>query len=400
MQLNKNISPLFYIFIRQAILTLGNMKTLAVLLGIISWATIATGQSLQYMEIDRIALNIPEDQTGTTKDIAEYLGKHFNSDSKKIRAIYTWVTNNIKYDRDSIHLVILDEDNDQRVTYALKRRRGVCENFAAIFTDLCIKSGIPSFAIEGYTKQGGSIDRSPHVWCAAFTDDQWFMYDPTWDAGFISNGNFTSRIQTNYFKIAPAHFIQNHLPFDPLFQFLDHPVSYREFRAGSSRSADQKYLNHIDSIKKYQASDALTKYLSALDRMANYGWPSRLIDTKLKRIKFEIELIYQDKDINAYDAAVNNYNQALEILNKFIIYRNNQFLPLKKDSEIDAMFAAINQKIKLAHLKLNEVNQSTATLALDTGDITKKLNDLSHKAQLMQINIQPEMDLIQKTYSK
>ncbi len=45
------------------------------------------------------------------------------------------------------------------------------------------------------------------------------------------------------------------------------------------------------------------------------------------------------------------------------------------------MFAAISQKIKLAHLKLNEVNQSTATLALDTGDITEKLNDLSHKAQ-------------------
>jgi len=68
-------------------------------------------------------------------------------------------------------------------------------------------------------------------------------------------------------------------------------------------------------------------------------------------------------------------------LNKFIIYRNNQFLPLKENSEVDSMFAAISQKITLAHLKLNEVDQSTATLALDTGDITKKLNDLSYKAQ-------------------
>jgi hypothetical protein len=360
------------------------MKTLVVLLSIIGCATIAAGQGFQYTEIDRIALNLPEDQTGTTKDIAEYLGKHLDSDSKKIRAIYTWVTNNIKYDRDSIQLVILDKDNDQRVTYALKRRRGVCENFAAIFTDLCIKSGIPSFAIEGYTRQGGAIDKSPHVWCAAFTDGQWFMYDPTWDAGFISNGYFTSRIQTNYFKIGPDNFIQNHLPFDPLFQFLDYPVSYKEFRAGSTRSTNQKYFNHIDSIKKYQASDPLTKYLSALNRMANYGWPSRLIDTKLKRIKFEIELIYQDRDINAYDAAVDNYNEALEILNKLVIYRNNQFSPLKENGEIDSMFATIGQKIKLAHLKLNQVNQSTATLALNTGDITQRLNDLSHKTHLIQ----------------
>src|SRR5690606_2503782 len=147
-------------------------------------------------------------------------------------------------------------------------------------------------------------------------------------------------------------------------------------------SADQqKYFNYADSIKKYQSSDALTKYLSALDRITNYGWPPRLIDTKLKRIKLEIELIYQDKDINAYDMAVNNYNEALEILNKFIIYRNNQFLPLKETSEVDSMFALISQKIKLAHLKLNDVNQSTATLTLDTGDITKRLNDLSHKVQ-------------------
>ena len=358
------------------------MKTLVVLLSIIGCATIAAGQSLQYVEIDRIALNIPENQTGTTKDIAEYLGKYFDSDSKKIRAIYTWVTNKIKYDRDSIHLVILDEDNDQRVTYALKRRRGVCENFAAIFTDLCIKSGIPSFAIEGYTKQGGSIDKSPHVWCAAFTDGRWFMYDPTWDAGFISNGYFTSRIQTNYFKIAPGNFIQNHLPFDPLFQFLDYTVNYKEFRIGGTRSADQqKYFNYIDSIKKFQASDSLTKYLSVFNRISNYGWPDRLIDTKLKRVKLEIELIDQDKDIIAYNMAVNSYNQALEILNKFIIYRNNQFLPLKENNEVDSMFAAIGQKVKVAHLKLNEVNQSTATLVLDTGDITKKLNDLSYKVQ-------------------
>ncbi len=361
------------------------MKALVILVCIIYAAVTARSQSFEYTETDRIALNIPEAQTGTTKDIAAYFGKHFDSDSKKIRAIYTWVTNNIKYDKDSIHLVILDEDNDQRVTYALKRRRGVCENFAAIFTDLCIKSGIPAFAIEGYTKQSGSIDRSPHVWCVAFTDGQWFMYDPTWDAGFISRGYFTSRIQTNYFKIAPGNFIQNHLPFDPLFQFVDNLINYKEFRAGNTRPADQKkYLNYTDSIKKYQASDSLTKYLSAFDRISNYGWPPRLIDTKLKRIKLEIELIYQDRDIAFYNLAVAGYNEALAIFNEFIIYRNNQFLPVKKESEVETMFSSIKKKIVSANQKLDEVNKSKATLALDTGDIGKKLNDLTHKVKEQQ----------------
>ena len=357
------------------------MKFLLILIGVMFGNATAEGQVFGYNEADWVALNIPKSETGTTKDIAAYIGKRLDSDNKKIRAIYTWVTNNIKYDKDSVHLVILDEDNEQKVTYALKRRKGVCENFAAIFNDLCIKSGISSFVIEGYTKQSGAMDRSPHVWCAAFTNGQWFMYDPTWDAGFISNGYFTSRIQTNYFKIAPANFIESHLPFDPLFQFVNNPISYKEFRAGNVHYTEFNKYNYTDSIKKYQASDSITKYLSAYDRISNYGWPPRLIDTRLKQIKLEIELIYQDRDMAFYNFIVDNYNQALAIFNKFITYRNNQFLPLKENSEVEDMFTAIAQKIALARQRLNEVNQSTATLALDTGDIAQKLNDLTYKAQ-------------------
>ncbi|MEO9003460.1 MAG: transglutaminase domain-containing protein [Ginsengibacter sp.] len=356
------------------------MKTLIVLICVTYCAVTARGQGFGYIETDRIALNIPIEQTTTTLDIAQYIKRHFDSESKKIRAIYTWVTNNIKYDRNSIHLVILDEDREERVTYALERKKGVCENFAAIFNDLCIKTEIPSFIIQGYTKQSGYIDKSPHVWCTAFTDGQWFMYDPTWDAGFISNNQFISKVQTNYFKIAPANFIQNHLPFDPLFQLLDYPVIYKEFKTGNTRSVDKKnYFNYKDSIIKYAGSDSLTRYLSALQRISNNDWPYSLIDTRIKQIKLEIELIYQDSDMNLYNSVVDTYNQALGILNKFITYRNNQFLPLKNSNEIDSMFDLITQKIALANQKLYELNQSTATLALDTGDIAKKLSDLALK---------------------
>ncbi|MEO8962091.1 MAG: transglutaminase domain-containing protein [Ginsengibacter sp.] len=358
------------------------MKTLIVLICITYCTITARGQGFGYMETDRIALNIPIEQTTTTHDIAQYIERHFDSESKRIRAIYTWVTNNIKYDRNSIHLVILDEDREERVTYALKRRKGVCENFAAIFNDLCIKTGIASFIIQGYTKQSGSIDKSPHVWCTAFTDGQWFMYDPTWDAGFISNNQFISKVQTNYFKIAPTNFIQNHFPFDPLFQFLDYPVGYKEFKTGNTRSVDKKiYFNYKDSIIKYGGSDSLTRYLSVLQRISNNEWPFSLIDTRIKQIKLEIELIYQDSDMNLYDSVVGTYNQALGILNKFITYRNNQFVPLKNPIEIDAMFDLITQKIALANQRLHELNKSTATLALDTGDIAKKLSDLAFKAK-------------------
>lgn len=353
------------------------MRLLIIIVGIFCCINSSNAQN-EGMTRFRNVPDIPASQTNTTVDIAAFIAKDNNTDIKKIHAIYSWVTNNIKYDKDSIHRVILDEDNEERVTYALKRRKGVCENFAAIFNDICQKSGINSFAIEGYTKQNGSIDRTPHVWCAAFVDNKWALYDPTWDAGFISSGRFVSQVQTNYFQRSPEDFIQTHFPFDPMFQFLSYPVTYKEFYRGDTRINNSKsYFNYMDSIGAYKNQDPLTQYLSTVSRIKNAGWPAAMVDTKLKRIKLEIELIYQDKDMALYNSAITDYNEGVAIFNNFLTYRNNQFKPAKTSDEIQDMFNSITKKIATANQKLNEVNKSTATLVLDTGDIQKKLTDLS-----------------------
>jgi hypothetical protein len=324
-----------------------------------------------------VYVNIPSAETTTITGISAFINKHFDSDDKKIAAIYNWIISNINYDADSIHYVILDEDNEQRATFALRRKKGVCENFAAIFNELCTKCGITSFAIEGFTKQMGSIDRTPHVWCAAFTDNQWKFYDPTWDAGFITNGHFIKEIRNNYFKISPEYFIQTHLPFDPLFQFLNYPITYKEFISGNSKQGGQKhYFNYVDSINAYKKADRLTQYLSAFSRINSTGWPTSKIDTKLKRIKLEIELLNQDTDMDLYNSAVSDYNEAIQFLNTFLFYRNNQFQPLKSKDDVEKLFEKTQELISSANLKLKKANSSKATLVLDTGDIQKKLDDL------------------------
>lgn len=335
------------------------------------------GFSQNNLQFENIYVNIPSSETSTTTDISAFIKKHFDSDDKKISAIYNWITSNIKYDADSIHYVILDEDNEQRATFALRRKKGVCENFAAIFNDLCLKCNIPSFAIEGFTKQMGSIDRTPHVWCAAFVDNQWKFYDPTWDAGYIRNGSFINEIRNNYFKIAPEYFIQTHLPFDPLFQFLTYPITYKEFISGNLNQEGQKhYFNYIDSINAYKKMDRLAQYLSALTRIKNAGWPPSKIDTKLKRVQLEIEVINQDTDMDLYNSAVSDYNGAIQFLNTFLAYRNNQFQPLKSKEEVERLFEKTKELISSANIKLKKVNSSKATLTLDTGDVQKKLDDL------------------------
>src|SRR5688572_26460471 len=128
-------------------------------------------------------LHIPSNQTFSTSDIAENVKQKFTTDRDKVHAIYTWVASNIRYDTDSANVINMGLDPDAKVTAALRRRRGVCENYAAIFNEVCIKAGLTSFVIDGYTKQNGFVDKTAHSWCAVFIDNNWLLCDPTWDEG-------------------------------------------------------------------------------------------------------------------------------------------------------------------------------------------------------------------------
>jgi hypothetical protein len=353
------------------------MKFLLILLCFICYVFTGYAQGVN----EYVRINIPFSQTNSTSDIAAYIKKNFNTESEKVQAIYSWVTANMRYDKDSLHLAILSEDRDNKIMAALQKRKGVCEHFAAIFNDICIKSGIKSFVIEGYTKQLGSIDKSPHAWCTALVDNKWFLFDPTWDAGSWSNGLFSGNLRTEYFETPPSIFIQSHMPFDPMFQLLDYPVTYNEFTNGNIQANNRKqYFNYADSIAAYEKMDSLSQYSATASRMENNGSARKMVANRIGQLKMEIEIINQDKDVNLYNSAVTDYNEALAIFNNFLAYRNNQFIPAKTDSEIQAMFDGIEMFISSSNKKIKEVNNSKATLALNTSAIEQKLNDLSAHA--------------------
>ena len=353
------------------------MKTVLLYLGMMCPVFIAHSQGDgNFVAIDRIALDIPVSQTNSTDDIAAYISYHFDSENKKIRAIYAWVVANIKYSSDSLHRVILNEDKEELVTFALRRRKGVCQNFAAIFVDLCKKCGLNAYVVEGYTKQNSSVDRSGHAWCVAFVDNKWLLYDPTWDA--VPYMRSYPPIQTSYFQVEPSEFIQTHLPFDPMFQLLDYPLTYKEFENGYiKQNGKTAYFNYKDSINKYENLNPLERYISSSSRIEKNGMPDKMISTKLTQMRLEIEVIYQDYDSALYNGAIADYNYAIKKFNDFLTYRNNQFKPEKTDAEVQGIFDDIEKRIASARTKLMGVNQSIATLTLDTGDIEYALNNLT-----------------------
>ena len=241
-----------------------------------------------------------------------------------------------------------------------------------------LKCGIKSFVIEGYTKEDGFVNKSGHVWCAAFIGNNWFLYDPTWDASFVNTGTLMNHVRSDYFQIAPSDFIKTHMPYDPLFQFLNYPLSYKGFANGNTSSGNHtSYFNYADSIVLYEKQDPLEQYNASMLRIESTGAPVSFTDTKIKQLRMEKEVIYQDNDVDLYNSAVSDYKEAFADFKTFLNYRNNQFLPAKSNEEIEAMLKTVENKIAAAKVKLSNVDSSKATLVLNTGDVVKVLDDLS-----------------------
>ncbi|MEP6684639.1 MAG: transglutaminase domain-containing protein, partial [Parafilimonas sp.] len=205
---------------------------------------------------DKKALQIPDSLTSTTKNISNYIKANFATNKEKVRAIFIWVASNIQYDVENMFAINFYETQADKISKALATRKGICENYAALFNDICLKCDIKSYVIEGYTKQDGFTDYIPHAWCTAFVDNSWFMFDPTWGSGFINSGKFYKKINNAYFDALPSMLIKTHMPFDYLWQFLNYPVSNQEFYEGkTAQNTAKPFYNFVDSLNAYEAED-------------------------------------------------------------------------------------------------------------------------------------------------
>ena len=111
-------------------------------------------------------------------------------------------------------------------------------------------------------------------------------------------------------------------------------------------------------------------------------------------------MINQDSDVDLYNAAVADYNRAIQFLNSFLTYRNNQFQPVKSNEEVETIFQNVQKLFASANIKLTKVNDSKATLVLNTGDIQKKLEDLLSDLKEQQAFFKNYVSMQKETGSK
>lgn len=313
---------------------------------------------------------IPAAQTHSTAAIAGYVQNNFTTDRDKLEAIYGWVTANIRYDKDSMYNINWGVDEHTKAASTIRRRKGVCENFATVFTDIASKCGIPAYTITGYTNVSGNIKSTGHSWSAVQFNNQWLLCDPTWDAG--AGGH------TNWLLVSPEIFIETHMPFDPLWQLLPQPLLPREFNDGRSGAKKNTVVwNVADSVDRYMQLDSLQQLEATSRRIKQAGITDEMTAVWRKYLDMKIAIVYGDQDMNYYNGAVADLNKATAIFNTFVQYRNNRFIPARPDVETASMLNPIDKLLAAASKKIKHIGESVENAQYDTGSIQDRLNRLA-----------------------
>ena len=196
----------------------------------------ATAFSQKYSNVDNQVKTWPKSFSSPQK-LADKINADFKTEEDKVRAIFTWIALNIKYDlkayANGTNTIAysysgeadrLAKEQKFRLEYAektLRSKKGVCQDYSALFHTVCDLTGIKCIAIIGTSKAHPShIGKFPkaddHEWNAVKIGNEWKLVDVTWASGSVSmeTGKFQSEFNDGYFFTNPEVFFLNHFPKD------------------------------------------------------------------------------------------------------------------------------------------------------------------------------------------
>ena len=277
----------------------------------------------QNKNIDAEATSIPETHCTSVDALAAYIKQNFTNDMARIRAIYVWVANHISYDVKRF----LDREKNpgvppQPVTDVLATRSAVCQGYSDLFVTLCKSVGINAIEVGGYTKFQGKVNIISHAWVAAQLAGQWYLFDPTWGAGYVSDDNrFTKKFNNSFYKVQPDKFISDHMPFDPLFQFLSYPLTNKEF-INATTASTKTVFRYSDTLEHHVQLSSQQQMAAELRRMEAAGIQ---IDLLLKRQQYLKTVLQSSTSSDAFEEGGKAFNTAMDLYKQYMGYKNNQF---------------------------------------------------------------------------
>jgi hypothetical protein len=161
----------------------------------------------------------------------------------KLDAIFHWVTENIEYDV-SIYKKFLTGRNmyeDFNLKYSdsveyheavaamvVNRKKAVCDGYSRLFKSLCNYASIQCEVVTGKTKSFLDEELQPHAWNAVRLSGKWYLVDPTWASGYVTD-EFTKKLDMFYYLTPPEKMFVNHFPEEQRWTLLDKSFNFDRF---------------------------------------------------------------------------------------------------------------------------------------------------------------------------
>lgn len=219
------------------------MKKIYVLFTFLSFSQIIFGQT-DWTKYEAI-VNV---QSKDPQELSSLITKPYDSPREKSEAIYYWVTHNIKYDlRELKKLKKKDNSKPMRLTSeevqlryqkmiseTIKQKKGVCQDYAILFKELCNNAGIECEKVGGWMKnnaQKTSDLGERHAWNVIKIDNEWEVVDPTSGSGYRNRkGKFEFAFNPHYFFMDKEIFKMSRFPREEEWQLTENKVDKKVFK--------------------------------------------------------------------------------------------------------------------------------------------------------------------------
>ena len=232
-----------------------------------------TAFSQDYSKVDNTVKTYPR-SFSSPKKLAERINTDFTSETDKVRAAFTWIATNIKYDlkayKSGGSMIAYSYSSEadrvakeqlyrqKTADKTLRSQKGVCQDYASLFHIVCDFMSVKCIDIVGTSKAhpaniGKLPKASDHEWNAVKIGNQWKLIDVTWASGSVDTqtGKFTQDFNDGYFFTEPEVFFLNHFPDDKRLlmvakteqEFAELPLYYGAYiQAGYEFASPEKGL--------------------------------------------------------------------------------------------------------------------------------------------------------------
>jgi len=269
--------------------------------------------------------------------------KQIDFQEDTIKSVFDWVANHIKYDVAKAQENARNGKSPQtkkhktrsayqqdKLEKVIRRKKGVCEDYSLLFDAIVSELGYQSYIIRGCTKdkEGKIRGNTGHTWNTVKVNGVWKLYDPTWGAGFIKDKTkFIKRYSIEWYDVSPEEMIKNHLPFDPMWQLSDQPISYKDFEKNENTAQARSPYDYEALINAYFLKGEKEQMKEQLERSKEMevGKGINRLDKWRKTLSKNIDLYDYRRQSDLMAEANKKGKESTEVLNEYRTAKNKHF---------------------------------------------------------------------------